>query len=141
MIVFSSKSRKQKRIEILNMLLVNDSTLISKQWVAKPPHKFCKQKISDSLESRIILTNVSMLPLKCLMPFSLWCDLERVTRSCWKKQRKTKQQGNRTKLVEIHNMICRAYGYYLFLQLLGATHQGFPISKANHLTQVSNITL
>ena len=38
-------------------------------------------------------------------------------------------------------MICRAYGYYLFLQLLGATYQGFPISKANHLTQVSNITL
>ena len=88
--------RKQKRIEILNMLLVNDWTLISKWWVAKPPHKFCKQKISDSPESRIILTNVSMLPLKCLMPFSSWCDLERVTRSCWKnktKQNKTKQKN------------------------------------------------
>ena len=35
--------------------------------VGRPTHKFCKQKISDSPEPRIILTNVSTLPLRYLM--------------------------------------------------------------------------
>ena len=112
--------------------------MTSKQWVAKPPHKFCKQKISDNPESRIILKTVSILPLKCLMPYfvMMWSGTSYEVLIKKKKKRKIEQ-----KLVAINKMICRAYRYYLYLQLLGATHQGFPSSKPTHLTEVSNITL
>ena len=37
-------------------------------------------------------------------------------------------------------MICRAYRYQVFLQLINTTHQGFPNSEQTHLTQVSIVT-
>ena len=52
--------------------------------VGRPTHKFCKQKISDSPEPRIILTNVSTLPLRYLMLY-LFTKWSGATRSFWKK--------------------------------------------------------
>ena len=34
------------------------------QLIRRPPKKFCKQKISDSLEERIVLTNDYILAMK-----------------------------------------------------------------------------
>ena len=38
-------------------LIVSGETSSLNQLIRKPPKKFCKQKISDSLKERIILTN------------------------------------------------------------------------------------
>ena len=45
-------------------LIVSGETSSLNQLIRKPPKKFCKQKISDSLKERIILTNDNILPMK-----------------------------------------------------------------------------
>ena len=59
--------QRKKDVEILNTS--HCKTLSLKQLIRKPPKKFCKQKISDSLEKRIILTNDYILPMKRSMCF------------------------------------------------------------------------
>ena len=66
----------------------------------KPPKQFCKQKISDSLEERIILTNDYILPMKRSMCFFFTTQSE-VSHEVMLKRK------NRTKLVVIKT--CRPY--------------------------------
>ena len=54
--------QRKKDVEILNTW--HWETLSLNQLIRKPPKKFCEQKISDSLEERIILTNDYTLPMK-----------------------------------------------------------------------------
>ena len=54
--------QRKKDVEILNKL--HCKTFSLKQLIRKPPKRFCKQKISDCLEERIILTNDYILPMK-----------------------------------------------------------------------------
>ena len=54
--------QRKKDVEILNTW--HWETLSLNQLISKPPKKFCEQKISDSIEERIILTNDYTLPMK-----------------------------------------------------------------------------
>ena len=54
--------KRKKGVEISNTSHCETLSLI--QLIRKPPKKFCRQKISDSLEERIILTNDYILPMK-----------------------------------------------------------------------------
>ena len=54
--------RKKKDVELLNTS--HFETLSLNQLIRQPPKKFSKQKISDSLEERITLTNDYILPMK-----------------------------------------------------------------------------
>ena len=54
--------QRKKDVEILNTW--HWETLSLNQLIRKPPKKFCEQKISDSLEEKIILTNDYTLPMK-----------------------------------------------------------------------------
>ena len=95
-----------------NWNIVNYKTLISKQWVGKPPHKFCKRRMADSPEPRIILTNVSMLPLKCPIPYFVTMQ-SGVTSPRWKKKEPNKTCCNQNMpALPLIRLICRAYGYY-----------------------------
>ena len=61
--------QRKKDVEISNTSRCE--TLSLKQLIRKPPKKFCKQKISDSLEEWIILTNDYILPIKRSMCYSV----------------------------------------------------------------------
>ena len=54
--------QRKKDVEIWNTR--HCETLSLYYLIRKPPKKFCEQKISDSLEERIILTNDRKLPMK-----------------------------------------------------------------------------
>ena len=54
--------QRKKEVEIWNTS--HCETLSLNLLIRKPPKKFCKQKISDCLEERIILTNDYILPMK-----------------------------------------------------------------------------
>ena len=55
-------SEKKKDVELLNTS--HFETLSLNQLIRQPPKKFSKQKISDSLQERITLTNDYILPMK-----------------------------------------------------------------------------
>ena len=54
--------QRKKDVEIFNTR--HCETLSLYYLIRKPPKKFCEQKISDSLEERIIVTNDRKLPMK-----------------------------------------------------------------------------
>ena len=66
-------------------------TLSLNQLIRKPPKKFFKQKISDSLEERIVLTNDYILPMKrwmCFL-FMTWSEVSHEVLLKRKKSQKT----------------------------------------------------
>ena len=101
-LVFPTENRKLFRekqdVEILNTS--HCKTLSLKQLIRKPPKKFCKQKISDSLEERITLTNDYILPMRRSMCF-LFMTWSEVSHEVLLKRK------NITKLVVIKT--CRPY--------------------------------
>ena len=101
-LVFPTENRKLFRekqdVEISSTLHCKRLSL--KQLIRKPPKKFCKQKISDSLEERITLTNDYILPMRRSMCF-LFMTWSEVSHEVLLKRK------NITKLVVIKT--CRPY--------------------------------
>ena len=124
--------QRKKDVEISNTS--HCETLSLKQLIRKPPKKFCKQKISDSLEEWIILTNDYILPIKRLMCYSVLTWFK-VSHEVMLKRKKSNNllQSKHGGLTSF-NWLVVLNDHVFLLQLLYATHQGFAISQRTSLT-------
>ena len=120
--------------------IVSCETLSSNQLIRKPPKRFCKQKISDNPEKRIVI-NDYILPLKRSMCyfFMTWSEVSHEV--IWKEKfQQNLLQSKDAGLISFRWPVV-LIDHNIFLQLLYPTHKGFPISERTHLTQVSITTL
>ena len=127
--------QRKKDVEILNTSHLQ--TLSLNQLMRKPPKKFCKQRISDSLEERITLTNDYILSMKRSMCYLVLTRFE-VSHEVMLKRKKSNNllQSKNAGLTSFRWPVV-LIDHNFFLQLLYATHHGFPISQWTHVTQVS----